>query len=231
MLEALKAAVCQANLRLPGYGLVTLTWGNASAVLREEGLVVIKPSGVDYGSMKPEDMVVVDMEGRIVEGALRPSSDLTSHLELYRSFPRIGGVVHTHSTYATSFAQAEREIPCFGTTHADHFHGAVPCTRALTQTEIETGYELNTGKAIVETFRQKNLDALEMPAVLVSKHGPFTWGMDVSNAVENSVVLEAVAQMAWLTEGLAPEAQPAPGYLLEKHYSRKHGPNAYYGQK
>jgi len=231
MLEALKAAVCQANLSLPGYGLVTLTWGNASAVWREEGLVVIKPSGVDYGSMKPEDMVVVDMEGRIVEGVLRPSSDLATHLELYRSFPRIGGVVHTHSTYATSFAQAEREIPCYGTTHADHFHGAVPCTRALTQIEIETGYELNTGKVIVETFRQKNLDALEMPAVLVSKHGPFTWGMDVSNAVENTVVLEAVAQTAWLTEDLAPQVQPAPGYLLEKHYSRKHGPNAYYGQK
>lgn len=229
MLEELKRQVCQANRLLPGYHLVTLTWGNVSGIDREKGLFVIKPSGVAYDDLAPEDMVVVDLEGRVVEGRLRPSSDTPTHLELYRRFERIGGVAHTHSTWAASWAQAGRGIPCYGTTHADHFHGEVPCARSLTREEIESGYERNTGLVIIETF--KDLDPMAMEAVLCRGHGPFTWGGDCMEALRNAVALEEVAKMALLTEVLDPGAGPLPGFLLEKHYLRKHGKDAYYGQK
>lgn len=231
MLEELKKTVYEANMLLPKYGLVTFTWGNVSAIDRESGLVVIKPSGVSYETMRADQMVVVDMQGRVVEGDLNPSSDTATHLELYRNFPNAGGVVHTHSIQATAFAQAERDIPCYGTTHADYFYGCVPVTRMLTRAEIEENYELNTGKVIVETFRGRAIDPDATPAVVVRKHGPFTWGKTAHKAVENAAVLEVVAQMALLTEQINHHVLPAPTAILDKHYFRKHGANAYYGQK
>ena len=227
MLEQLKQRVFEQNLALVKYGLVILTWGNVSAIDRETGLVVIKPSGVDYATMKAEDMVVVDLDGNIVEGNYRPSSDTPTHLELYKSFHEIGGVVHTHSTYAVAFAQAGRNITAYGTTHADAFYGDVPCTRALTAEEIQSAYEKNTGKVIVETVSNYNA----IPAILVKNHGPFTWGNSPEKAVENAVTLEEVAKMATLTEKLNPKTKRVDQFLLDKHYFRKHGKNAYYGQK
>lgn len=231
MLEELKQEVCAANLRLVEYGLVILTWGNVSAITPDRNYVVIKPSGVDYASMKPEQMVVTDLEGNVVEGDLRPSSDLMTHLELYRAFSDVNSVVHTHSRYATALAQAERDLPCYGTTHADTFYGAVPCTRHLTQQEVTEGYEKNTGIVIADTFRERALDPAAVPGVLVRKHGPFTWGGSCQKAVENALILEETAHMALLTEQFTPQAQSAPQYLQDKHYFRKHGKNAYYGQK
>ena len=231
MLTKLKKLVCDANLLLPKYGLVTFTWGNVSAIDREKGLVVIKPSGVEYDVMKPEHMVVVDLEGNRVEGDLNPSSDTPTHLELYRRFGGLGGIVHTHSRFATSFAQAERELPCLGTTHADYFYGSVPLTRMLTPEEIQEDYELNTGRVIVETFETMNLDPMATPAVLVRKHGPFAWGKDAHECVHNAIVLEEVAAMASVTVTVKPDATPVDQHLLDKHYFRKHGKNAYYGQK
>lgn len=231
MLEALKEEVLAANLRLVDAGLVVLTWGNASGFDPESGLVVIKPSGVSYAKMKADDLVVVDLDGKVVEGRLNPSSDTPTHLEFYRNFKGVCGAVHTHSVEATAWAQAGREIPCYGTTHADQFHGPVPVTRVLTSSEVEEAYELNTGKVIVETF--KGRDPLAQPGVLVAGHAPFTWGSTPAKAVDNAIALEAMAKMARLTEFLA-AAKPAPtlpGYVAEKHYLRKHGPNAYYGQK
>ncbi|MBN2710204.1 MAG: L-ribulose-5-phosphate 4-epimerase [Calditrichaceae bacterium] len=229
MVKSIKEETFKANLDLVKYGLVTLTWGNVSAIDRSEGLVVIKPSGVDYAQMKAEDMVVVDMQGRLVEGKLKPSSDLPTHLELYKNFPDIGGVAHTHSEFACMFAQACKEIPCYGTTHADHFNGPVPLTRFLKEDEVNTGYELNTGVVIIERFM--NLNALETPGVLVAGHGPFTWGKSAADAVNNSLVLEKIAKMAWGVRQLNDEAKPLPDYILKKHYERKHGKHAYYGQK
>lgn len=230
MLEELKKRVFEQNLALVKHGLVVLTWGNVSAIDREKGLVVIKPSGVSYESMKAEDMVVVDvMTKKVVEGKYRPSSDTPTHLYLYEKFPEIGGIVHTHSTYATAWAQSGERIPAYGTTHADAFYGSVPCARALTKEEIETEYEKNTGKVIVETFKQADYNAV--PAVLVKNHGPFTWGATPEKAVENAVTLEEVAKMAILTRQIKAEAQEVDQYLLDKHYFRKHGKNAYYGQK
>lgn len=228
MLEELRKQVFEANLELNRKGLVVYTWGNVSGIDRGRGLVVIKPSGVDYETMTADQMVVVTLDGETVEGSLRPSSDLPTHLELYRRFPNIGGVVHTHSPFATAWAQAGMEIPCLGTTHADHFYGPVPCARALTQDEVEHEYEHNTGKVIVEAFAGLDPDAV--PAVLVSQHGPFTWGKDPMDAVKNSVVLEEVAKTASVALGINPYAKPVPQYLLDKHYFRKHGKNAYYGQ-
>ena len=230
MLEELKQEVCAANLKLVEYGLVILTWGNVSAITPDRSYVVIKPSGVAYSTMMPEQMVVTDMEGHIVEGDLRPSSDLSTHLELYHSFPQVNAVVHTHSRYAAAFAQAERDLPCYGTTHADTFYGPVPCTRNLTADEIAGDYEGCTGRVIAETFAQR--DPMAVPGVLVRKHGPFTWGETCRKAVENALILEETARMALLTEQLTGGAAlPAPQYLLDKHYFRKHGANAYYGQK
>lgn len=231
MLEELKREVCEANLLLVKYGLVTLTWGNVSAVTPDRAYVVIKPSGVDYAAMRPEQMVVTDPEGRVVEGDLRPSSDLETHLELYRSFAQAGGVVHTHSRWATAFAQAELDLPCYGTTHADQFYGCVPCTRPLTRGEIETAYERSTGRVIVETFRTRGIDPAATPAVLVNKHGPFAWGAGAKKAVENALVLDEVCRMALLTRALQSGVEAAPQCLMDKHYFRKHGANAYYGQK
>jgi L-ribulose-5-phosphate 4-epimerase len=228
-LEELKARVCQANLDLVDLKLVTLTWGNVSGCDREKGLVVIKPSGVDYGELDPGNMVVIDLGGNKVEGDLNPSSDTPTHLELYKAFPGIAGVAHTHSDYACFFAQAHRPIPCLGTTHADHFNGAVPLTRMISETEVREDYEGNTGRVIVERFA--GLDPLEMPAVLVVGHGAFTWGRSPEDAVINSLALEKTAKMAWGAMLLNAEIPPFPAYLLEKHYSRKHGPGAYYGQK
>lgn len=229
MLELLKEEVCTANRRLVDYGLVVLTWGNVSAITEDRRYVVIKPSGVDYAAMKPEQMVVTDLEGNLVEGALRPSSDLRTHLALYRAFPSVGAVVHTHSRYAAAMAQAERSLPCYGTTHADTFYGPVPCTRHLTEEEVRGDYEGNTGTVIVETFRE--IDPAAVPGVLVCKHGPFTWGPTCQKAVENALVLEETARMALLTERMAPGVAAAPQYLLDKHYFRKHGDGAYYGQR
>ncbi len=228
MLEKLKEEVFVANQRLVASGLVVLTWGNASGYDPESGLVVIKPSGVGYDVMKPSDMVVVDLEGRIVEGELNPSSDTPTHLEFYRNFKGVRGAVHTHSVEATAWAQACREIPCYGTTHADQFHGHVPVTRFLTETEVEEAYELNTGKVIVDLFKDR--DPLAQPGVLVAGHAPFTWGQTPAKAVDNAVALEAMARMARLTEQLGSKTE-LPAYIGEKHYMRKHGPNAYYGQK
>ena len=229
MLEALKKAVCEANLQLPRYGLVTFTWGNVSAIDRERNLVVIKPSGVEYDVMKPEDMVVLDLDGNVVEGELNPSSDTPTHLELYRRFPTIGGIVHTHSRWATIWAQAGMDIPALGTTHGDYFYGAIPCTRKMTPEEIGGEYELETGRVIAETCRDT---AGSIPAVLVHSHGPFAWGKDAHEAVHNAVVLEEVAMMAWHNRMMLGEAlTPMQQELLDKHYLRKHGPNAYYGQK
>lgn len=230
MLDVLKKEVYEANMLLPKYRLVTFTWGNVSAVDRELGLVVIKPSGVEYDSMKTEDMVVVDLEsGKVVDGKLKPSSDTPTHLELYRRFPNIGGVTHTHSRWATVFAQAKESVPAFGTTHADYFYGRIPCTRLMTKAEIEGEYELETGKVIAETFEDKDPDSI--PAVLVASHGPFTWGISADNAVHNSVVLEELAFMAWHNLMKNPELSSMQQELLDKHYLRKHGANAYYGQR
>ena len=228
MLDVLKRDVLEANLDLVKHGLVILTWGNVSAIDRRSGRVVIKPSGVAYDAMKAEDMVVTDLDGRVVEGALRPSSDLPTHVALYRAWPDIGGVVHTHSCHATMFAQACREIPCLGTTHADHFHGPVPVTRMLTEAEVTGDYEANTGAVIIERFRE--LTQAHVPAVLAANHGPFAWGASAREAVHNAVALEAVARMALGTLQLNPGSGPIPPYVLEKHFGRKHGPNAYYGQ-
>ncbi len=230
MLEELKQAVYEANMDLPRYGLVTFTWGNVSAIDREKGLFVIKPSGVEYEKLKAEDMVVMDLNGKKVEGRYNPSSDTATHLELYKAFPEIGGVVHTHSSYATSWAQAGRSIPCYGTTHADYIYGEVPCVRCLTAEEIAEAYEENTGHLIVNEFRRMNKDPMAVPAVLCKNHGPFAWGKNAKEAVHNAVVLEEVAKMAYRAETINPRIQPAPQELQDKHYYRKHGANAYYGQ-
>lgn len=229
MLTNLKKEVLQANLDLFRSGLVTLTWGNASGISRSEGLIVIKPSGVEYDKLTIDDLVVVDFENKIVEGNKRPSSDTPTHIELYKAFPGIGGIAHSHSTYATIFAQACKEIPCLGTTHADNFSGNIPLTRFLTKEEIEIDYEKNTGTVIIEKFREINY--LNMPGVLVAGHAPFCWGKNSSDAVKNSIVLENVAKMALLTLHLNPEIKELPEYISQKHYQRKHGPNSYYGQK
>ena len=230
MLEALKQEVCAANLELVARGVVIYTWGNVSGIDREKGLVVIKPSGVDYDGMKPEDMVVVDlMTGETVEGKWKPSSDTKTHLELYRQFPGLGGVTHTHSIHAVAYAQAGKDIPALGTTHADYFYGAIPCTRALTQTEVEEDYELNTGKVIVETIRERGIDPLAVPGIVVRNHGPFSWGKDAAASVYHAVVMETVAEMDLKTLLLNPAAS-MDQYILDKHYHRKHGPGAYYGQ-
>lgn len=231
MLEKLKLEVYEANMELPKRGLVTYTWGNVSGIDREKGLFVIKPSGVDYDKLKPEDLVVMDLNGNKVEGELNPSSDTKTHLVLYNNFPNIGGIVHTHSPYAVAWAQAGEDIPCYGTTHADYFYGAVPCARHLTQEELDEDYEMNTGNSIVETFKERELDPKAVPAVICHSHGPFTWGKDAKEAVYHAVVLEEVAKMAIFTRQVKFDAEPAPKRYLDKHYLRKHGPNAYYGQK
>lgn len=228
-IKQLKEQVLVANLDLVKYNLVTLTWGNVSGILREDELIVIKPSGVEYNKLKISDMVVVDLSGKVVEGKLKPSSDVTTHLEIYNSFKKIGGIAHSHSPYATIFAQASKEIKCFGTTHADGFYGAIPVTRFLKKSEVEKDYELNTGKIIVEKFR--TLDYNSMPGVLVAGHAPFTWGMDANEAVKNNLILEQVAFMALNSVLLNPKLKPLPEYILNKHHNRKHGPDAYYGQK
>ena len=229
MLQELKEQVYEANMLLPAYGLVTFTWGNVSAVDRERGVFVIKPSGVAYEKLTPDDMVVVDFNRKRVEGMLNPSSDTATHCELYRAFPEIGGIVHTHSSWATSWAQAGRSIPCYGTTHADYIYGAVPCVRNLTKEELED-YEVNTGRLIVDEFRKNGIDVTAVPCVLCKNHGPFAWGKDAAEAVHNAVVLEEVAKMAARCEQINPQVKPAPQELLDKHYFRKHGANAYYGQ-
>ena len=230
MLKELKKAVCKANLALPKHGLVTFTWGNVSGIDREKGLVVIKPSGVEYDEMQPEDMVVVDLDGNRVEGRYKPSSDTPTHLAFYKAWPNVGGVVHTHSRWATSFAQAGRGIPAYGTTQGDYFYGEIPCTRLMTPDEIGGEYELETGNVVLETFRDRNIDPDQVPAVLVHSHGPFAWGADPMNAVHNAVVLEEVAFMAFHALALTPDLPPMQKELLDKHYLRKHGPGAYYGQ-
>ena len=228
MLEELKKTVCEANLLLPKHGLVTFTWGNVSGIDREKGLVVIKPSGVPYDGMQPEDMVVVDLDGKLVEGKWKPSSDTPTHVVLYKAFPECGGIVHTHSRWATTFAQAKKEISTMGTTHADYFYGAIPCTRPMTDREIRGEYEKETGNVIVETFADRN--PADIPGVVVCSHGPFAWGTDPMNAVHNAVVMEEVAFMNWHAMVLNPELGPMQQTLLDKHYLRKHGKNAYYGQ-
>ena len=229
MLEELKRQVYEANMELPARGLVTYTWGNVSGIDRKSGLFVIKPSGVDYEKLSPEDMVVMDLEGNRVEGELNPSSDTATHLELYKAFLEIGGIVHTHSPFATSWAQAGRAVPCYGTTHADYFYGDIPCARNLTPEEIEAGYEKNTGLVIIETFQGKN--PVHVPGVLCKNHGPFTWGKDAAQAVYNAVVLEEVARMDLMTELLNPSGDNhTPQCMQDKHFERKHGKNAYYGQ-
>ena len=234
MLEELKRKVFEANLKLVEYNLVVLTWGNVSAIDRESGLVVIKPSGVPYSTMDENDMVVMDLNGNKIEGDLNPSSDTPTHLELYREFEDIGGIVHTHSPWACSWAQAGRDIPAYGTTHADFAYGDVPCTRGLTEEEVNGEYELNTGKVIVEEFKKRNIKPNECPAVLIHRHGPFTWGKDEVKAVENALILEEVSRMAYRTENIATLNGDSDvgieSYLLDKHYLRKHGKNAYYGQ-
>ena len=229
MLEALKETVCKANLLLPAHQLVTFTWGNVSGIDRESGLFVIKPSGVSYEHMQPEDMVVVDLNGHVVEGKLKPSSDMPTHLELYKAFPECGGIVHTHSRWATTFAQAGHDIPAMGTTQGDYFYGDIPCTRPMTDAEINGEYEKETGKVIVETF--KSIDPTAVPGVLVTGHGPFTWGKNALKAVESAAVLEEIAFMNWHTQMLDPDKEAISQELLDKHYLRKHGKNAYYGQK
>lgn len=230
MLEQLKQEVYEANMLLPKYHLVTFTWGNVSGIDREKGLFVIKLSGVDYDKLTPDSMVVVNLEGEVVEGDYRPSSDTPTHVVLYNRFQEIGGVVHTHSPWATSWAQAGRGIPCYGTTHADYLYGQVPCVRTLTKEEIETAYEKNTGVLIADEFERLAVDYLATPAVLCKNHGPFTWGKDAKEAVHNAVVLEEVAKMAARCEQIDPKVNPAPQELQDKHYYRKHGKNAYYGQ-
>ena len=231
MLEKLKEEVYKANLELPKRGLVLFTWGNVSGIDREKGLIVIKPSGVEYENMKAEDMVVVDLEGKVVEGELNPSSDTPTHIELYKKFPNIGGVVHTHSTHATIWAQSGRDIKAYGTTHGDYFYGPIPCTRKMTPEEIGGEYEKDTGTVIIETFEKRGINPDSVPAVLVNSHGPFTWGKNPHDAVHNSVVLEELARMAMYTEQLNKDIQPMQQELLDKHFLRKHGANAYYGQK
>jgi L-ribulose-5-phosphate 4-epimerase len=230
VLDALKADVLAANCDLPRYGLVTFTWGNVSGIDRERGLVVIKASGVPYDGMTTEDLVVVDLDGSIVEGSRKPSSDTPTHLELYREYGDIGGIVHTHSSWATSWAQSARDIPAFGTTHADYFYGDVPCTRPLTADEINGAYEHETARVIIETLTQRGVAPLAMPGVIVCEHGPFTWGATAHDALHNAVVLEEVARLAFNTQLLAPQKGAISEALLTKHYQRKHGPNAYYGQ-
>lgn len=229
MLEQLKKEVYEANMLLPKYGLVTFTWGNVSGIDRESGLFVIKPSGVDYDKLTPDDMVVMNLNGERAEGRLNPSSDTATHLELYKAFPEIGGIVHTHSSWATSWAQSGRSIPCYGTTHADYFYGEIPCLRCLTKEEIDEAYEKNTGLLIVNEFKKRDVKAV--PACLCKNHGPFAWGKNANEAVHNAVVLEECAKMASRTEMINSSVQPAPQELQDKHYYRKHGANAYYGQK
>lgn len=231
MLEELKQKVYEANMLLPKYHMVTFTWGNVSGIDREKGLFVIKPSGVPYETLTAEDMVVCDLQGNRVEGRYRPSSDTLTHAVLYQRFPNIGGVVHTHSPWATSWAQAGRDIPCYGTTHADYIYGSVPCVRNLTGEEIDAGYEYNTGVIICDEFALRKLDYEAVPCVLCKNHGPFTWGKDAAEAVHNAVVLEECAKMAARCELINPHVEPAPQVLQDKHYYRKHGANAYYGQK
>lgn len=230
MLGDLKQKVLEANLLLPKYGLVVFTWGNVSGIDREKGLVVIKPSGVDYDIMKAEDMVVTDLDGNVVEGKLKPSSDLATHLEFYKHFKDIGGVVHTHSVNAVAWAQAGKDIPALGTTHGDYFYGQIPCTRLMTEDEIKDSYELNTGKVVVEEFENRKIDPNQMPGVLVHSHGPFTWGKDPFDAVHNSVVLDTLAKMALKTITINGDVDSMQRELLDKHFLRKHGPGAYYGQ-
>jgi L-ribulose-5-phosphate 4-epimerase len=230
MLEELKKQVYEANMLLPAYKLITFTWGNVSGIDREKNLFVIKPSGVEYDELKPEDMVVVDLEGNVVEGDYNPSSDTATHLEIYKAFPKVMGVVHTHSSYATSWAQAGRAIPCYGTTHADYFYGEIPCLRCLNADEIKDAYEENTGHLIVNEFNRMNIDPIATPAVLCKNHGVFAWGKDAIEAVHSAVVVEEVAKMAYRTELINKDVKPAPQELQDKHYFRKHGANAYYGQ-
>lgn len=229
MLEELKKKVYEANMLLPAYGLVTFTWGNVSEIDRQTGLLAIKPSGVPYESMQPEDIVIVDLSGKVVEGKWRPSSDTATHIELYKAFQNIGGIVHTHSRWATTFAQAGMAIPALGTTHADYFYGSIPCTRPMTQEEINSNYEKETGKVIVESFSEISPD--DIPGVVVYSHGPFAWGTDALNAVHNAVVMEEVAFMDWHTMIINNSSQTMQKDLLDKHFLRKHGINAYYGQK
>lgn len=231
MLEELKNIVFNANMELPKKGLITYTWGNVSGIDREKGLVVIKPSGVSYDNMKASDMVVVDMDGKVVEGEYRPSSDTATHIELYKKYPNLGGIVHTHSTFATSWAQSCNDIPALGTTHADYFYGDIPCTRKLTEDEIKSNYEVETGNVIIETIEKRQIKAIEVPGIIVASHGPFTWGKNPDDAVHNAVVLEEVAKMAYYTVTLNPRIKETESYLQDKHYLRKHGANAYYGQK
>lgn len=230
MLDDLKQKVLEANLLLPKYGLVVFTWGNVSGIDRENGLVVIKPSGVDYDIMKAEDMVVTDLDGNVVEGKLKPSSDLATHLEFYKHFKDIGGVVHTHSVNAVAWAQAGKDIPALGTTHGDYFYGQIPCTRLMTDDEIKNNYELNTGKVVVEEFEKRHINPNQMPGVLVHSHGPFTWGKDPFDAVHNSIVLDTLAKMALKTITINGDVESMQRELLDKHFLRKHGPGAYYGQ-
>jgi len=228
MMKNLKQQVFAANLDLPRFGLVTFTWGNVSAIDRERGWVAIKPSGVAYETLTADDIVVVDLQGNVLEGRYQPSSDTATHLALYRQYPDIGGVVHTHSTHATAWAQAGLSIPALGTTHADYFFGDIPCTRPLSEAEVQGDYELNTGKVIIETLGEA--PPLHTPGIVFWQHGPFAWGKDAHEAVHNAVVMEEVAKMAWLARGINPQIKPIDGWLMEKHFTRKHGPNAYYGQ-
>ena len=230
MLEELKKKVLKANLDLVKNKLVLFTWGNVSEIDRESGLVVIKPSGVSYDDMTADDMVVVDLNGKVVDGNLRPSSDTPTHIEFYKAFPNVGGVTHTHSTFATSWAQAGRDIPFYGTTHADYFYGDIPCARTLTKEEIEGEYEKNTGLVIIERFKKDNLNPIEVPGVLIKSHGVFAFGKDADGSVYNATVIEEVAKMAFITEQVNPDVQRADKFMMDKHYLRKHGKNAYYGQ-
>jgi len=230
MLEELKKRVYEANMLLPKYGLITFTWGNVSEIDRESGLFAIKPSGVDYDKLTPDDIVIMDLDGNKVEGKMNPSTDTPTHLELYKAFPGIGGVVHTHSTFAVSWAQAGLDIPCYGTTHADYFYGSIPCIRNLTAEEIEENYEKNTGLSIVERFEKDGINPIYVPGCVCKNHGPFTWGKNGIEAVHNAVVVEEVAKMAHLTRQINPDAGETPQYMQDKHFMRKHGPNAYYGQ-
>ncbi len=228
--KQLKEITFEGNKKLGESGLVLLTWGNVSAFDAEKGVFSIKPSGVDYDTMTADDMVVLDLEGKVVEGTLRPSSDTKTHLELYKAYPQLGSVIHTHSKWATVWCQQMMDLPCMGTTHADFFYGTVPCTRAITQAELDEDYEMNTGKIIIETITERGIDPLEVPAILTGGHAPFVWGQNVNKALENSIVLERVAEMAWMNHLLNAQVPPLPQHILNKHYTRKHGKNAYYGQ-
>ncbi len=231
MTDKLKVQILEANLQLQKMGLVIFTWGNASGIDRQRGQIIIKPSGVPYNYMSTKDLVTVDLDGNVLEGDYKPSSDLATHLEIYRNFPECGGVVHTHSRMATAWSQAGRDLPTFGTTHADYFYGAIPCTRALTEDEIQGAYEIETGRVIVETFRERSLDPVAIPGVLINGHGPFTWGKDAMEAMHNTVVLEEIAHIALSTLAINQQSEPISQILLDKHYLRKHGTDAYYGQK